>query len=226
MKRWPLPLLRNHRTDAEVDAAVRRVLACPTVTVRQCDWPHSCVSVARCDIGELRFWSENACYAYANEGRFTPADGSPALVWKDVMPSRWAVRQLYLLASSPSNGVHVWREPQVPDVAAPAGCVAHGLAHPCEECAEESIAEQEHASAVASWTEAAGNMVAYWKKNGPTVEAQWCTHAAQLLSMGGVLLGSEQTPLAWAWLTARRKPHHTPMVPPHRKRVSREAPAS
>jgi hypothetical protein len=29
-------------------------------------------------------------------------------------------------------------------------CAAHGLAHPCEECAAESIAEQERASAVAS----------------------------------------------------------------------------
>jgi hypothetical protein len=74
------------------------------------------------------------------------------------------------------------------------GCAVHGLAHPCETCAEESIAEQEHASAVASWKKAASNMVAHWKKHGPTVEAQWCTHAAQLLSMGGDLMDSEHTP--------------------------------
>jgi hypothetical protein len=42
--------------------------------------------------------------------------------------------------------------------------------------------------AVASWKKAAANMVAHWKANGPTVEAQWCTHAAQLLSMGAELM--------------------------------------
>lgn len=31
-------------------------------------------------------------------------------------------------------------------------------------------------------------MVAHWKANGPTVEAQWCTHAAQLLCMGSELM--------------------------------------
>jgi hypothetical protein len=64
-----------------------------------------------------------------------------------------------------------------------------------------------HARAVASWKKAASNMIAHWKTNGPTVEAQWCTHAAQLLSMGGELMpGVEVPPAPLLYLSEKQLP--------------------
>lgn len=142
MKYWPFPLLRNYKTHPQVDAVVRLVLSCPDVEVTECEWPHSHYSVASCSVGELRFWSRNGDYAYASDGTFTPADGSDRMVWKDVMPSRWAVRRLMQLAERDRQRGAVWREPQTPagvDVSAhtckfqviPEGCGGYYLRCAC-----------------------------------------------------------------------------------------------
>jgi hypothetical protein len=65
-------------------------------------------------VGELRFWSGNGDYAYASDGIFTPADGSDRTIWKDVMPSRWAVRRLMQLAEHTRWRGAARREPQAP----------------------------------------------------------------------------------------------------------------
>ena len=114
MRYWPFPLLRNYKTHPEVDAVVRLVLSCPDVEVTECEWPHNHYSVASCSVGELRFWSGNGDYAYASDGIFTPADGSDRTIWKDVMPSRWAVRRLMQLAEHTRWRGAVRREPQAP----------------------------------------------------------------------------------------------------------------
>jgi hypothetical protein len=58
----------------------------------------------------------------------------------------------------------------------------------CDERVKENDRAAQHQRATLAWLMAASRLVSHWRRTGPTVEAQWCTHAAQLLSMGGELL--------------------------------------
>lgn len=89
IKFWPFPILRNNRTSSSLSRLFLEFAAAADLEVVKTESHHT---VVRCSRGELRFWSANAYYAWANVGELL-VDGRE-ISWQDEMPSRYAVRSM------------------------------------------------------------------------------------------------------------------------------------
>lgn len=88
-KFWPFPLLRNYGTSHDLSKLFMEFAEAPDLHICRQE-PHHIV--VACSKGELRFWSANRYYAWANEGSLTAA--GKTIAWRDEMPSRYAMRAM------------------------------------------------------------------------------------------------------------------------------------
>ena len=90
-KFWPFPLIRNNPTSAALDRIFLAFALAADLRIVRVE-PHRIV--VTCHLGELRFWSANAYYAWASEGHYFARGATEKEFWANEMPSRYAVRKM------------------------------------------------------------------------------------------------------------------------------------
>jgi hypothetical protein len=88
---WPFPMLRNYATDAMLTELFLSFARTKFSIVKNGTYELH----LRGPMGEIKCWNANRWYAWAGQGAFTPTDAKEAaILWKDRMPSRAAVRTM------------------------------------------------------------------------------------------------------------------------------------
>jgi len=90
MKFWPFPILRNYKTNHDLTDLVLAFANSNCLELVSGDGYYMTI---RCELGTLKFWCENAYYAWVQDGTFTDSSGN-STSWKRELPSRYAVKRL------------------------------------------------------------------------------------------------------------------------------------
>lgn len=119
---WPFPLQRNHKSEETVTDLFLRIASRADLVVTE---DRSLLSgecytlIVQSALGTLKFWNQNKFYAWASSGSFDSSEGEDLnIAWKDVMPSRWAARQMWRAVRDHTSDLprnRVWKGPMPPE---------------------------------------------------------------------------------------------------------------